>query len=115
MGYIKSLHLAQIGMGGRANRFLRPCHYYSPTELVSHMAYPALVGRGWKVESVSTKTYLQGSLTRRGETYRVGIRLVWPKAEIGYVASFSQQSDSWLRNLEHDMIAEMEIARLGGG
>jgi hypothetical protein len=80
-----------------------------PVEQIRASASRVLANRGWRLEKTSDPDYLQGSITRRDNVYRAGIRIYGTRAEIGYVSGYEKSGDSWLRNLQRDLMADFSV------
>jgi hypothetical protein len=77
----------------------------------------ALLQRNWRIIA-SEPTRVQGSLTKHRRDppadieYRVDIRLEGQSVVIGFVPGFHSERPNWLRNLEKDMLIELQLQSL---
>jgi hypothetical protein len=77
----------------------------------------ALLQRNWRIIA-SEPTRVQGSLTKHRKNppadieYRVEIRLEGQTVVIGFVPGFHSERPNWLRNLEKDMLIELQLQSL---
>jgi hypothetical protein len=81
------------------------------------VASRALLQRNWRIIA-SEPTRVQGSLTKHRKNppadieYRVDIRQEGQKIVIGFVPGYHSERPNWLRNLEKDMLIELQLQSL---
>jgi hypothetical protein len=77
----------------------------------------ALLQRSWRIIA-SEPTRVQGSLTKHKKNppadieYRVEIRLEGQSIVIGFVPGYHSERPNWLRNLEKDILIELQLQSL---
>jgi hypothetical protein len=77
----------------------------------------ALLQRSWRIIA-SEPTRVQGSLTKHRKNppadieYRVEIRLEDQSIVIGFVPGYHSERPNWLRNLEKDILIELQMQAL---
>jgi hypothetical protein len=77
----------------------------------------ALLQRSWRIIA-SEPTRVQGSLTKHRKNppadleYQVEVRLEGQSIVIGFVPGYHSERPNWLRNLEKDILIELQLQSL---